>query len=484
MSASVESSSSISSYSSLNNNTEEENTNNNKKNTKTSKSPSFKSLNIVKPHKYRKNLPGSMIDRNKFSIWSVLKQCVDKELYRFTIPIVWNEPISFLQRFAENARYSKHVLDKAAQCTSNPIDRMKYIAAFFVSSSSIHNTRLSKPFNPLLGETYELTNIENTFRVCCEQVSHHPPVSAYYAESIQPSSKKKWKYYGSVCPQIKLNLLHGCVEAFPIGIQTVELPELDEVYTWHGLKVSAHNLVLGKMWFEATGHIEILNHKLNIKCSIEFKPYSWFSGRQTNRCEGHITDANQNKVALLYGKWDECFYATNDVKRGASKFAKSCEKLIQSSGEKKLPQNEGIELIWRTEDTPNSLHEKYFNFSDFTMQLNEIYDDLKHESYVKLNDDSNQMVQIGPVAPTDCRYRPDMRLYEQGEVDIASNEKHRLEEKQREKRVKFESDEMKDGNYVPLWFDKKKHHVVQSEELYVFNEKYWLRDFTQSPDIY
>lgn len=34
--------------------------------------------------------------------------------------------------------------------------------------------RLGKPFNPLLGETYEL--VTSKFRLFSESVSHHPPV--------------------------------------------------------------------------------------------------------------------------------------------------------------------------------------------------------------------------------------------------------------------------------------------------------------------
>lgn len=29
-------------------------------------------------HKYRNSLPDSMVDRSKFSLWSILKQCVDR----------------------------------------------------------------------------------------------------------------------------------------------------------------------------------------------------------------------------------------------------------------------------------------------------------------------------------------------------------------------------------------------------------------------
>jgi hypothetical protein len=39
------------------------------------------------------------------------------------MPIVWNEPVSFLQRFTENVLYS-YLLDRADECT-DPIIRMQ-----------------------------------------------------------------------------------------------------------------------------------------------------------------------------------------------------------------------------------------------------------------------------------------------------------------------------------------------------------------------
>jgi len=40
--------------------------------------------------------------------------------------------------------------------------------------------RLSKPFNPLLGETYEL--VTPKFRFLSEMVCHHPPITAFHCE--------------------------------------------------------------------------------------------------------------------------------------------------------------------------------------------------------------------------------------------------------------------------------------------------------------
>ena len=40
--------------------------------------------------------------------------------------------------------------------------------------------QVKKPFNPLLGETYEL--VDEDYRYFAEQVSHHPPITAFAYE--------------------------------------------------------------------------------------------------------------------------------------------------------------------------------------------------------------------------------------------------------------------------------------------------------------
>lgn len=94
----------------------------------------------------RSQLPSEMFDRSKLSVWSILKQCVDKELYRFTVPIIWNEPLSLLQRISETMNFT-HLLDRSALATTT-VDRLKFVAAFAISTQSFNAGRISKPFNP------------------------------------------------------------------------------------------------------------------------------------------------------------------------------------------------------------------------------------------------------------------------------------------------------------------------------------------------
>lgn len=72
---------------------------------------------------HRTHLPVPMFSRNDFSIWSVLKNCIGKELSKITMPVIFNEPLSFLQRMVEYMEYA-YLLRKASEQV-DPIDRMK-----------------------------------------------------------------------------------------------------------------------------------------------------------------------------------------------------------------------------------------------------------------------------------------------------------------------------------------------------------------------
>ena len=59
---------------------------------------------------------------------------------------------------------------QAAAKPPQSIERMLYVAAFAVSSYSGTNNRFLKPFNPLLGETFEFEYPEQKWRGLAEKV--------------------------------------------------------------------------------------------------------------------------------------------------------------------------------------------------------------------------------------------------------------------------------------------------------------------------
>ena len=116
-----------------------------------------------------------------------------------TLPVSFNEPTSLLQRVTEDMEYTE-LLDTAAD-RSDSTERMLYVAAFAASEYASTIGRVATPFNPLLGETYEYVRPDKGYRFFIEQVSHHPPVGAAWAEA------PKWDYY--VSPSLMMKILNN-----------------------------------------------------------------------------------------------------------------------------------------------------------------------------------------------------------------------------------------------------------------------------------
>ncbi|KAJ7309567.1 hypothetical protein JRQ81_007617 [Phrynocephalus forsythii] len=223
---------------------------------------------LVPKKKRRTQIP----DKPNYSLnlWSIMKNCIGKELPAGfpSLPppspqVNFNEPLSMLQRLTEDLEYHE-LLDKAVKCESST-EQMCFVAAFSVSSYSTTVHRTAKPFNPLLGETYELDRLDEMgFRSLCEQVSHHPPAAAHHVYSkrgwtlwqeITIASKFRGKYL-SIMPLGKPSPLWGGSVC-------------GHHYVWRKVTSTVHNII--------SGDIEIINHKSKDKCQLKFTPYSYFS---------------------------------------------------------------------------------------------------------------------------------------------------------------------------------------------------------------
>jgi hypothetical protein len=66
------------------------------------------------------------------NLWSIVKNCIGKDLTKIPMPVNFSEPLSMLQRLTEEFEYSE-ILDKAATCT-DPCEQLAYVAAFTVSA--------------------------------------------------------------------------------------------------------------------------------------------------------------------------------------------------------------------------------------------------------------------------------------------------------------------------------------------------------------
>ncbi|KAK6138643.1 hypothetical protein DH2020_027629 [Rehmannia glutinosa] len=131
--------------------------------------------NVINSRYYverRTKLPDPIEKEKVVSLWSMIKDNIGKDLTRVCLPVYFNEPISSLQKCFEDLEYS-HLLDQAYEHgkAGNSLMRILYVAAFAVSGYASSEGRHCKPFNPLLGETYEADFPEKGIRFFSEKVT-------------------------------------------------------------------------------------------------------------------------------------------------------------------------------------------------------------------------------------------------------------------------------------------------------------------------
>ncbi|KAE8445329.1 hypothetical protein EG329_013567 [Mollisiaceae sp. DMI_Dod_QoI] len=340
------------------------------------------------------------------SLIGFLRKNVGKDLSTISMPVSANEPTSLLQRVAEQFEYA-HLLDTASAQKSS-IHRLLHVTAFAVSQFSMNRAReraIRKPFNPMLGETYELVRAESEipggFRVLVEKVSHRPVRMACQADSLNwslsQSPAPSQKFWGKSAELIT----EGRVRV------VLHLPDgSDELYSWNVAAAFLRNVVMGEKYVEPVGNMTITNESIGSKATAEFKQKGMFGGRSEDvQVESYGPDGVHTGVGLT-GNW------TTNLR-------------ILEAGKSAGPE------IWRVGELVENAPQRY-GFTTFAASLNEITE-----------------LEKGKLPPTDCRLRPDQRAAERGDLDQAELWKATLEDKQRIRRRELEE---RGEIYKPRWF--------------------------------
>ncbi|XP_033023316.1 oxysterol-binding protein-related protein 6 isoform X6 [Lacerta agilis] len=359
-------------------------------------------------------LPTPCPDTSNINLWNILRNNIGKDLSKVSMPVELNEPLNTLQHLCEELEYSE-LLDKAAE-SDDPYERMVLIAAFATSGyASTYYRAGSKPFNPVLGETYESIREDKGFRFFSEQVSHHPPISACHCES------KNFVFWQDI--RWKNKFWGKSMEILPIGTLNVTLPKYGDSYVWNKVTTCIHNILSGRRWIEHYGEITIRNTKSSVCiCKLTFIKVNYWNSN-VNEVQGVVMDQEGKVVHRLFGKWHEGLYC------GVGPSAK---------------------CIWRPGSMPTN-YEHYYGFTRFAIELNELDPALKDL-----------------LPRTDARFRPDQRLLEDGDLEAAASEKLRIEELQRSRRRYLEENNME---HVPKFF--KKVIDANQREAWVSNDTYW-----------
>ncbi|KAL2634717.1 hypothetical protein R1flu_006196 [Riccia fluitans] len=381
----------------------------------------------------RKKLPDPKEMEKSISLWSIIKENVGKDLTKVCLPVYFNEPISSLQRCLEDLEYA-YLLDRAYVYgkQGNSLLRLLHIAAFAVSGYASTETRTCKPFNPLLGETYEADFPDMGIRFFSEKVSHHPMIVACHCEG------RGWKFWGD--SNLKSKFWGRSIQLDPVGTLTLQFDDGEE-FQWSKVTTSIYNLILGKLYVDHYGTMRIQGNQ-ELSCKLKFKEQS-IMDRNPHQVQGYVHDKNGEKLATLFGKWDESMYYIMGDLAAKPKYYD--------------PMSEAV-LLWKR--NPPAENPTRYGFSSFAITLNELTPGLKER-----------------LPPTDSRLRPDQRHLENGEYEDANAEKLRLEQKQRR------ASQLQEKGWKPHWFRKEK-----GQDTYRYIGGYWESrkegNWKDCPDIF
>ncbi|KAI6175992.1 Oxysterol-binding protein [Aphelenchoides bicaudatus] len=401
----------------------------------TSRHSSVSSTSSRKVKRRRTRIPDK--PQCSLSLWSIMRNCIGKELTKIPMPVHFNEPLSVLQRITEDLEYA-NLLDLAAEMTDS-CQQMCYVAAFATSCYSTTGVRTTKPFNPVLGETYECDRRSDLgWWSFAEQVSHHPPSAAHHAEG------RNWIMYQDFTMTSRFRGKYLSIT--PTGYTHIKFKNSGNHYTYKKVTTDVNNIIIGKLWLDNHGEMHIKNHTTDDECQLKFHAYSYFSPNNAHKVTGVVKDSEDVARYLLQGFWDKEIEMAKITKKFKSSF-----------------ETDTFKQIWSINPLPED-SEKMYRFTKLAIELNEKEDG---------------------VAPTDSRMRHDQRIMEEGDFDKANNVKKEIEEKQRQKLE--EQSKKSHFEYSPTWFDKRQDDVTNSC-VYVFKGNYWKckdkQDWSKCPSIF
>ncbi|KAJ6243205.1 oxysterol-binding protein [Anaeramoeba flamelloides] len=318
----------------------------------------------------------SIIKRQRKIVWEIIKNMAgnifknERDLSTITMPVTIFEPRSYLHRLVDIFQFAPIFLRQAA-LAKDPIERMKFVICFAVAG--IHNTvAQAKPFNPILGETFQGTFVDGT-KIYCEQICHHPPISAF--EIIE----KNDLYHLHGKGQFKSTFKGYSVSGRSEGDVTIDFSDGGRI-VFSTPMLHLKGIIFGDRIVEYTSTAPFRDESNNLYCELTFNPdpRGWI--------KSVFTSSNSNPTDYFHG----------EIMKKATKNQKE-EKICEVNG-------------------------SWLGRIDF--------DDL---TYFSLNDGWHPVTvyECDEVLPSDCKNRQDLNQLKLGNLKESGKEKHKLEVLQR-----------------------------------------------------
>ncbi|CAB3408578.1 unnamed protein product [Caenorhabditis bovis] len=248
---------------------------------------------------------------------------VGMDLTKVTLPTFILERRSLLEMYADFFAHPDMFVSTTG--IETPEKRMiavvrYYLNAFYAARKS---GVAKKPYNPILGETfrcrYTVPNTtpspkkteagpwpgsnENQLTFIAEQVSHHPPISAFYAEVPSQGISFNAHIY------TKSSFLGLSIGVQNLGEGVLTLHRYNnEQYTFT-FPSGYGRSIMSTPWVELGGKVKVACPKTGYYADIEFLTKPFFGGKP-HRIQGSIYKEGLKKPILtIRGEWNGVMYA-------------------------------------------------------------------------------------------------------------------------------------------------------------------------------
>jgi len=352
-----------------------------------------------------------------------------KSVVNVSLPVRIFEPRSFLQRIPDAWCYAPIFLTKAA-FAELPLQRFLHVITFMVAGlhKAVTNT---KPFNPILGETFQGC-FKDGSQIFLEQTSHHPPISSF--QLIGPNNI--YHVHGS--HEFAASLRPNSIQGSQIGPTHVDF--LDGTCITFNLPYAlVCGTVIGDRNFTWMGTCRFVDELNGLSCDLIFNPDEkngfarMFSSQKTPddhiRGEVYYTGPlDLDQVSFPRGKDAPVVNAVNEPVADAMRKKKEKETQKRRKDSKK-PTDEHKE--------PLSQDRRFLGTVDGSW--------MDGWAFYPIDGDQVPMWSKGTIAPfktllhedplpSDCRFREDLVYLIQGNMEEAQKYKSLLEERQREEK--------------------------------------------------
>jgi hypothetical protein len=157
------------------------------------------SLDLLGPERSLINVTDAEWRSREINIMSLVRGFISQispgqDITKISLPSELCHPFSMLELISHRQLLLFHILFELKQY-NDPLERLMVVVKWFLGLIR-SETMEKKPFNPVYGETHiawvandEKDQPENITEFIAEQVSHHPPVSAFF---VRNETKKNY----------------------------------------------------------------------------------------------------------------------------------------------------------------------------------------------------------------------------------------------------------------------------------------------------